>query len=194
LINCRANGISIFGGNEDIAHARLEFGCGAVANLTASRCSFESKRSIQIFGTDGFANVDLASRTVQMVPVPAWIKDRNFDFQALTLEQKQFVRDNLFTEILPKTEMIVPATNAILDEQRDWISAISTGGPVRNSGIKAVAAVEIASRVLHCIHLHNWDPGLPNMTGAFSTPPINQEQAGSLPDFLVTDSTLKWAA
>ncbi len=194
LIDCRANGISIFGGNEDIAHARLEFGCGAVANLTASRCSFESKRSFQIFGTEGFANVDMASRTIQMVPVPVWIKDRKFDFQALTHDQKQFVRDNLFTEILPKKELIAPATNAILDEQRDWINAITRGGPVRNSGKNAVAAVEIAARVLQCINLHNWDPGLPSMTGAFSTPPINEEQMEPLPDFLITGKVHKRAA
>ncbi len=37
-----AVGVSVFGGHEDIANARIEFEDGCVANLTASRASFQA--------------------------------------------------------------------------------------------------------------------------------------------------------
>ena len=61
LVETRATGVSMFGHNEDVAHARLQFSCGGVANLTASRCSFQAERTFQIFGSDGFAYADLAT-------------------------------------------------------------------------------------------------------------------------------------
>jgi len=71
LVDSRAVGFSMFGGNEDMAQARLQFSCGAVANLTASRCSFNAERSMQIFGTEGFAKINFAESTVTSVRVPS---------------------------------------------------------------------------------------------------------------------------
>ena len=81
VVETRATGISIFGNHEDIAQARIQFSCGGIANLTASRCSFSSERSFQVFGTDGFARVDLATHQIDVVRVPSWIRKREYDFE-----------------------------------------------------------------------------------------------------------------
>jgi predicted dehydrogenase len=156
LVETRATGVSMFGHNEDIAHARLQFSCGGVANLTASRCSFEAQRSFQIFGTDGFANADLATNKVTFVKVPTWIQNKKYDLLDTTPEQQAFIRENLFSKILPKSEIDVPQTNAILAEQQDWLDAIRTSQPTRVSVQQGAEAVKIADSVINSINAHSW--------------------------------------
>ena len=51
----------------DIANARLEFECGAVANLSASRVSHAPARWMNVWSRDGFAGIDFAARTATLV-------------------------------------------------------------------------------------------------------------------------------
>ncbi len=156
LVETRATGVSMFGHNEDIANARLQFSCGGVANLTASRCSFQAQRNFQIFGTDGFANADLATNKVTFVKVPTWIQNKKYDLLDTTPEQQAFIRENLFSKILPMSEIEVPQTNAILAEQQDWLNAIQTSQTTRVSIQQGAQAVEIADSVIKSIDAHSW--------------------------------------
>jgi predicted dehydrogenase len=155
--DCRAAGFSVFGGLEDIAQAHLQFECGSVANLTASRCSFVTQRTIQIFGTDAFAAVDLAAQQVRVVRYPSWLKSRQLDFQSLTPDQKSFVRDKLFAEVFSVQEKTPDKGNAILEEQQDWIRCIREGTEPVNSGENALAAIRLAQLILDKIDAHCWD-------------------------------------
>lgn len=159
LVECNACGFAVFGGHEDMAQARLQFSCGGVATLTASRCSFSAERSIQIFGTDGFAAVDLANHSVKSIRYPQWLKDQAFDFNSANQEQRDFIRDNLFTEILPVQESTPDRANAILEEQAEWIECIRTDAPMRNTGENAAEAIQIADQVLNQIEKHQWNAG-----------------------------------
>ena len=136
MMRSHACGFSVFGNHEDIAQARLQFSCGGIANLTASRCSFNAERNMQIFGTDGFAAVDLANHSVKSIRYPGWMKNKDFDFSSATAEQRDYIKENLFKSILPVEESEPVKTNAILDEQVEWVEAILTGAPVRNTGRK----------------------------------------------------------
>jgi len=54
LVNSRvrsveAMGVSVVGGHEDVANARISFECGCVANLSASRVSYENVRRMQLW-------------------------------------------------------------------------------------------------------------------------------------------------
>ena len=168
LVDCRAAGFSMFGGNEDMAQARLQFSCGGVANLTASRASFSPARELQIFGTDGFAGVDLVTGTVHSIEVPEWVRQRQFNFLGANAEQQTFVKENLFSKVLPKSEEQVASANAILAEQQNWIDAICNGGQLRNTGSNGAVAVEIAGKVLEQIRQHQWLPG--DQAGPLVTP------------------------
>ena len=159
LVDARAIGFSMFGGNEDMAQARLQFACGTVANLTASRCSFSAERSMQIFGTDGFAKIDFANSTVTSVSVPSWMKNRDVDFFHLNESQKQFVREALFEKVLPMEEVEVPRINAILQEQADFITAIRDNVEPRVPAQQGTQAVEVAQRVIDSIASHQWQSG-----------------------------------
>lgn len=53
-----AVGVSVLSKTEDIANARIEFEKGCIANLTASRVSFDSMRKIRIFQQDAYISLD----------------------------------------------------------------------------------------------------------------------------------------
>jgi predicted dehydrogenase len=58
-----AVGVPVLTPSVDIANARLRFGDGAVANITASRVSRERMRKLRIFQPSGYLSLDLASGT-----------------------------------------------------------------------------------------------------------------------------------
>ena len=150
-------GTSVMSSHEDISQALVKFSGGGVANLTASRCSFSAERSFQIFGTQGYANVDLSNNKVSFVKVPSWIKERRYDLMSLAPEQQAFVRDQLFTKIMPKSEVEVPRTNAILDEHNDWLSAINERTPLTVTAQHGTEAVAIAQQVIDSIGQNSWN-------------------------------------
>ena len=63
----RAVGIPILSRKADIANARVEFENGCVANLTASRVSFEKTRKLRFFQPHDYISVDYATQTGIMV-------------------------------------------------------------------------------------------------------------------------------
>jgi predicted dehydrogenase len=63
----RAVGIPILSRKADIANARVEFENGCVANLTASRVSFEKTRKLRFFQPHDYISVDYATQTGVMV-------------------------------------------------------------------------------------------------------------------------------
>jgi predicted dehydrogenase len=65
---CRiaAIGVPVLSGSEDIANARVEFGSGCIANLTASRISDETVRRIRVFQEDSYLSIDYQAQTVEL--------------------------------------------------------------------------------------------------------------------------------
>ncbi len=59
-----AVGRSIFSDNIDVANARIRFENGCVANVTSSRISLKTERSMRIFQEDAYASADLHNKTV----------------------------------------------------------------------------------------------------------------------------------
>ena len=53
-----AVGIPVLSASEDIANARLSFENGCIANMTASRISFETMRKIRIFQSNAYISLD----------------------------------------------------------------------------------------------------------------------------------------
>lgn len=61
VVSVSAVGVPVLTSSPDIANARLEFAGGGVANLTASRISFERMRKIRFFQRSGYISLDLAT-------------------------------------------------------------------------------------------------------------------------------------
>ena len=61
-----AVGAPVFSASEDIANARLKFANGCVANVTASRVSLKTERTLRIFQPDVYIKVDHGDRGVRI--------------------------------------------------------------------------------------------------------------------------------
>jgi len=66
LLKVDAIGVPVLTSNVDIANARLTFEGGAVANVTASRVSFKSERSMRIFQPDVYIVLDYGNKKLKM--------------------------------------------------------------------------------------------------------------------------------
>jgi predicted dehydrogenase len=70
-VDLKAVGIPVITDKVDIAHARIEFANGTVANLTASRVSTERVRKMRFFQEHEYVSMDFARQDVLRVRVEA---------------------------------------------------------------------------------------------------------------------------
>jgi predicted dehydrogenase len=157
LSRVEAMGLSVLGGHEDVANARLTFDGGCVAVLNASRVSYAAKRSMHLWGPSGFVGVDFATRSAEVVTPSAALRSRSLRIENLSAEEKNSVKQNLFTDYLPRKTIEAPACDQLTEELQDFLTAVRTGGKPRTSGDEAVETVAVAERILDEIALHAWN-------------------------------------
>jgi predicted dehydrogenase len=157
ITKVEAVGISVLGKKEDIVDARLHFASGCIAHLTASRVSYETARSMQVFTEECCATIDFGSRKARLVAPAAEVLSREFDVDALTAEQKNLLREQLFTALLTKSEVPVAECNAMEQEQLDFVQAIRTSSEPQVTGTDGRDALAVAHEILEQVHAHQWD-------------------------------------
>jgi predicted dehydrogenase len=97
VADVRAVGIPVVTKRVDIAHARLEFAGGAVANVTASRVSTERVRKLRFFQTHEYLSVDFARRDAMRIRVAegSAVESSQFNFEKLATEPVEPLRAEL---------------------------------------------------------------------------------------------------
>lgn len=65
--NIDAMGIHVLTPYEDIANVRIRFENGAVANLTASRLTFEKQRRLRVFQENGYLSLDYEAQSCKII-------------------------------------------------------------------------------------------------------------------------------
>ncbi|MGH9776359.1 MAG: Gfo/Idh/MocA family oxidoreductase [Candidatus Acidiferrales bacterium] len=94
VTDVRAVGIPVLTEKVDIAHARLEFATGAVANVTASRVSLERVRKLRFFQAHEYISIDYTRQDVLRVRVrPGAAPER--EFEKLPVENEEPLRAEL---------------------------------------------------------------------------------------------------
>jgi len=64
IVRIDSIGAPVFTEEEDIANARIQFGNGCVANVTASRISLKSERRMRIFQSDAYITLDFQNKKI----------------------------------------------------------------------------------------------------------------------------------
>ena len=179
-----ALGISVLGDQEDMVNARLVFESGCVANLTASRVSYTSERSMQVITPECAATIDFATRRSLLVNPSMEVLGRTFNGDSLSASQKQHLRENLFVDLLAKRDFPTLDVNAIEQEQLDFARAIRTGESPQVTGEAGRDAVAIAEKILEQVAKHSWDGDGGTRRGPFAMPigPSAMPGAESWPD------------
>lgn len=128
----KAVGIPVLTDKVDIAHARLEFATGAVANVTASRVSTERVRKMRFFQQHEYISLDYARRDALRVGVKKPGPQPEFGFEKLQ----------------------APAVEPLHAELQAFLDAVRTRQEPRTDGAAGRAALELAGRVMTSIQEH----------------------------------------
>jgi len=162
LQDVAAIGSPVLGREVDIASVRLGFGNGCVANLTASRVSFEPLRRTRVFGADTFVSMDFATRKAFVVR-----KAEGFTLGTLSaadaarLPPKASFREFVAQGLLDTREIVMDEANALLAELTAFMDAVrggkgGAGWPRVASAQEGLRAMEVATRISDLIARHRW--------------------------------------
>ena len=149
--------LAVFGEHEDVAHARLEFANGCVANVSASRISPKVERSMSIWGVDGYVGIDFAEGTVEKIGVEQQLLAEHQPLDDLDIERKMHLRDHLFETLLTRETTCATATNQIDAELTEFAHNVSNGTRPTVSGSDGRDAVRLAQLVVSSLQQHRWD-------------------------------------
>jgi len=157
LVRVDAVGSRVLGKHVDIANARLQFENGCVANVTASRVSFEPLRRTRVFGDETFVSMDFASRRAFVVR-----KSQGFDLGSLDaaasarFQQKGSFKEFVAQGLLDASEIDMDEANPLHSELVSFIDAVR-GQPRRGvSAQEGLRAMEVAVTVSERIDQHRW--------------------------------------
>ena len=132
VVEVKAVGIPVLTEKVDIAHARLEFAGGAVANVTASRVSTERVRKMRFFQQHEYLSLDYARRDALRIGVKRPGPQPEFAFEKLP----------------------APAVEPLRAEVEAFVEAVRTRAAPKTDGLSGRAALELATRVRESIREH----------------------------------------
>jgi len=132
VTDLKAVGVPVLSDKMDIAHARIEFESGAVANLTASRVSTERVRKMRFFQQHEYISVDYTRQEALRVRVRQPGPQPKFDFEKLPVQPEEPLRAEL----------------------RAFLGAVRMREKPRVDGAAGRRALELADRVVASILDH----------------------------------------
>ncbi|NLE38805.1 MAG: Gfo/Idh/MocA family oxidoreductase, partial [Pirellulaceae bacterium] len=119
-----ALGISVLGGHEDMANARIHFESGCVAALSASRASQRPARAMQVFTPRCHAEIDFGSLSAKLVRPSEALLRRTFDVDRLSPAEVEHYRAHLLDEHLPQEDIACERVDALVLQQADFLESI----------------------------------------------------------------------
>ena len=126
-ISVSAVGIPVLMDDIDIANARIEFGSGAIANVTASRVSTTAQRRFRVFQPNQYVSIDFGNGEVRRVS-----KHGEWREGAPPLREESWNLEK---------------GDALLAETEAFVDAIVHDKPCVVSGADGQAALELAEMI-----------------------------------------------
>ncbi len=142
--NVDSIGVPVLTGSADIANARLSFQNGAVANITASRVSFERMRKVRFFQQSGYISLDLAAGTGEFLRLKPGAR----------LPDSGEMGVAALLGLVERIELKGDGTEPLRAELQAWVSAVRGEGPLVVSGEDGRDALRVALQIMERIEQH----------------------------------------
>jgi predicted dehydrogenase len=120
-------GVPVLGDHEDIANARIAFEGGCVANVTASRISMKSERTLRLFQRSGYARIDFIQRKLTFIRRGGPVVEGFPNFQ---IEERD-----------------LPETDALKREIASFVGCVRSARPPLVDGEAGLRALDAALRI-----------------------------------------------
>ncbi len=152
-----AVGVCLFGEHEDVANARIEFEDGSVADLTASRASYAATRKMRIWGVEGYASLDFATKQATLVRPSEQLKDGRLELDGVDLTRPAAVKEHLFGNVLRVDHVHAEGGEPLALELENFVSAVRGAERPRCSGEDALRAIRLAAQIVRSLETHRWE-------------------------------------
>ena len=139
-----AVGVPVLTPSADIANARVSFENGAVANITASRVSFERMRKVRFFQQSGYISLDLAAGTGEFLRLKPGAR----------LPEGSELGMAALLGVVERVELKGDGAEPLRAELEAWIKAVRGEGPLVVSGEAGRDALAVALRIMERIEQH----------------------------------------
>jgi predicted dehydrogenase len=156
-----AVGVSLFGGHEDVANARLRFANGCVAEVTASRASAAPARRMHIWAPEGYARVDFRARRLLLAQPSEQLRRRGPEARRPADDLGRHV------EFL---DLDCNQGDQLTRELQHFVQCVQTGAAPQVSGADGRDALALAERVLDSLRNHAWEGDARGPVGPLHVP------------------------
>jgi predicted dehydrogenase len=132
----RASGVAVLSPHLDMANARVEFGNGAVANVTASRMARDRIRKLRIFEPTGYFSLDLGTGTGEFMRLkPDWRPSPDVRLE----------------DIVERVVLEAPEADSLRLELQSFVGAVRGDERVGVTGEEGRAALALALQVVEAV-------------------------------------------
>jgi predicted dehydrogenase len=160
--NVSAYGLTIFGGQEDMVDARIDFADGTVATLSACRASMSASRRLKLWGMEGYVDMDFATRkSVFIKPGEAILEGEHLQPDTLDMTSPNAIREHVFGNLLKVDEYQGEETEMLAAELDDFVNSILHGHRPKVTGEDAYRALELAEWILSVMTNEDWKRNVP---------------------------------
>jgi predicted dehydrogenase len=139
LKSVAASGINVFSSLPDIANARLTFGNGCVANLTASRISIDRFRKIRFFQQNTYISVDYIAPKAEVYSKSGSVPDE--------LDEREFSKLSPLSLVDYKSLELVKEEPLKL-ELSNFVDSVVTKRTPTVTGRDGLRALDVAMRIM----------------------------------------------
>ncbi len=105
-----------------------------MANLTASRVSFQAVRKMRLWGAEGYASLDFGAKVGMLIRPSDRLRRGEVDLDGLDLTQPLAVRDRLFGQVLRVDQVHPEGREPLALELESFVAAVRTRARPKVSG------------------------------------------------------------
>ncbi len=140
-----AVGVNVISNKEDIANARIQFENGCVANITASRVSFEPMRKIRLFSEDSYISLDYQKQEAMI-----YKKSPELTLKSINVEDKDVstikdLKGFVFGDLLKIERIKMDNQEPLKKEIESFVNCIKNGENPVVSGEEGLTAIKTAA-------------------------------------------------
>ena len=140
-----AVGVNVIADKEDIANARVQFENGCVANITASRVSFEPMRRIRLFSENSYISLDYQKQEALIYKKSPKLTLKSIDTEGKGVSNITDLKNFSFGDLLKIERIKMNNQEPLRKELESFIDCVKNGKQPVVSGEEGINAIKIAA-------------------------------------------------